>query len=408
MTDGGAPDPARAPTRTTARRVGTRILLVAALGCLALVLYDLADPLVSPPDDFVAFWSAGRLLLAGGNPYDPESLLQIERFANWTKDHAYRVWEPPWTLMLLAPFAALPYQGARFAWFVVTFLLLVGLTDRLWLHYGGARSRRGAAWIVAVTFAPAILAWKTGQVSVLGLAGATAFLILERRGRLAAATATFVLLASVKPHLAYLVWIALACWIVRTRRWAAAGAAVAAVAVVLFVPLALAPTVLHDYVAVATGSPPDQRAPTLGTLVRELGSGLGVHWYGLGFLPSLVAALWLAGDRLGRRTPERWSVTMPLLLLWSLLTTPFAWIYDAVLLIVPVVRILARVVPSVGQPEARRILWTYAGINLVIVACNLRDLHPLVYFWVPPALFVWYVDADRRLRGRTAARRPGA
>ena len=51
------------------------LLTAAACGLCAVVLagqvrHLLADPTVWPPDDFVEYWAAAKLTLAGQNPYD--------------------------------------------------------------------------------------------------------------------------------------------------------------------------------------------------------------------------------------------------------------------------------------------------------------------------------------------------
>ena len=63
-----------------------RVLTLAAFILLAIVIAGqlrqfLDDPKIWPPDDFVEYWAAAKITLAGGNPYDPDLLLPLERFA---------------------------------------------------------------------------------------------------------------------------------------------------------------------------------------------------------------------------------------------------------------------------------------------------------------------------------------
>jgi hypothetical protein len=376
--------------------VAARVGFGAACIGLAGVLYHFADPFVSPPDDFVAFWAAARLLVAGANPYDGDALLAVERLANWTKDHAYRVWEPPWGLLFVTPLAELPYQPARFVWFVVNLVLLVAAGDRLWRLYDGAPGRRGLAWVLAITFVPAAIAWKTGQLSIVVLAGVVAFLALERRGRPVAAVVSLVVLASAKPHLLLLVWLALGVWVIATRRWRVAIGALAAGLALLAAPLVFNPSILEDFLHALVRHPPRQLAPTIGTLLRWItGTATGQDVYALLFVPSLIGIGWFV--RVWSRTgASPWHVTMPRLLLVSLATSPFAWIYDAVLLLVPSVDVFARLHGRL-EPVRRRIVWPYATMQVVVLAMNVSNVDPVWYVWVVPAMLVWYWRACRLL-----------
>jgi hypothetical protein len=378
--------------RSRSRRVITSIGLAVGIACLAVVLFEMSNPRLTPPDDFVAFWSAARLFVAGENPYDADALLRIQRTANWIKDHAYRVWEPPWALVVLSPLAPLPYQTGRFAWFVLNLALVVAAGDALWRYYGGAVARRGVGWMLAITFTPAILAWKTGQLTILVLTGIVAFLVLERRGRAVAAVVTLLALGGLKPHVIHLVWLAVAAWIARTRRWPVAWAGLAAGCVIVLAPLARSSAVAADFVRAFLDTPPTQPSPTLGTLLRLIASTWRGHdVYPLAFAPPFIGLWWLARHR---SDALRWDTAMPALLLVSFVTSPFAWPYDAVVLLVPVMRVLTRVASS-PRPSPRWIPWTYGGINLLAFGQNVWLVEPFWYVWLGPALLLWYWRADR-------------
>src|SRR5437763_628311 len=79
-------------------------------------------------------------------------------------------------------------------------------------------SRRLLALALACTFVPVYVAIIAGRISPLLLLGAVLFLTFVRRGNDLCAGAACALLA-VKPHLAYLFWIAVLLWSIRERRW---------------------------------------------------------------------------------------------------------------------------------------------------------------------------------------------
>src|SRR6185436_20123006 len=100
--------------RRPARWYVLRFMLVASILVLASQLLRLSDPYRTPPDDFISSWAAGRLLIAGENPYDAERVLAVQRTANWTRDIPYRVWYPPWAMPILAALGAFSYTTGRF------------------------------------------------------------------------------------------------------------------------------------------------------------------------------------------------------------------------------------------------------------------------------------------------------
>jgi hypothetical protein len=245
-----------------------------------------------------------------------------------------------------------------------------------------------------MTFTPAILAWKTGQLTIVVLAGIVAFLVLERRGRVLAGVVTLLALGSLKPHVIHLVWLAVAVWIARTRRWDVAWAGLVAGGAIVLAPLVWNPTVATDFVRAFLDTPPTQPSPTLGTVLRLLASTWRGHdVYALAFVPPFIGLWWLARHRV---QAVRWDSAMPAVLLVSFVTSPFAWPYDAVVLLVPAMSVLTRVATST-RPHQRWILWTYGGINLVAFAQNVQQVEPFWYLWLGPSMLLWYWRAERAL-----------
>ena len=87
-----SPSPARIN-----RRKKIRVLLAAAsLGIvLSLMLLPRLQPILSM-NDFVAYWSAGRQLVHGRNPYDSDAVLQIQREFDITRRSPLIMRNPPW------------------------------------------------------------------------------------------------------------------------------------------------------------------------------------------------------------------------------------------------------------------------------------------------------------------------
>ena len=95
-------------------------------GVLLSILIPNFDPGGSR-NDFIGYWSASRLLITGGNPYDENSLRSLQKTIRPDLE-VVEVWNPPWLLLILAPLGILPCDLALRVWtFCNVFLLAMAL-----------------------------------------------------------------------------------------------------------------------------------------------------------------------------------------------------------------------------------------------------------------------------------------
>lgn len=372
------------------------LLLAALAAALALLVAVQRRPDAGltrlPLRDFVEYWAAGRLLAAGENPYDVERVAELERLAGRDED-AILMWNPPWTLPLVLPLGWLPVRAAHAVWLAAMLAALVACAELLWRHYRGPADGRLLAHLLAWTFVPTSFAVLVGQISPLLLLGATGFLLLVRRGHDLAAGAACALLA-VKPHLVYLFWPAVALWALQQRRPRLLLGGIFAGVLLVGVAMLFRPTVLADYWHTLTTRPPQQyRSPTLGTLLRvAVGEG-SFRWQFLSMVPGV---LWFAWWWPTRRRLD-WDELLPPLLLVSLLTTAYgAWLFDLVLLLVPVLGVAA----ALGRPAAPAARWSavavHVGVNGLALALWLREVEYLAFLWLTPVLLIAYWFLNRQ------------
>ncbi|HWG43243.1 MAG TPA: glycosyltransferase family 87 protein [Gemmataceae bacterium] len=369
--------------------------LVVAIAVLLIQLGGSARGLMTLPlHDFVEYWAAGRLNVHGDNPYDPERVHQLEREAGRTSE-GILMWNPPWTLPLVMPLGLLDCRLAHLLWLCLQFATVAWCADALWRLYGGPVAQRWIAWLLAFTFLPTIFSLTAGQISPLVLLGAVLFLVCLRQGRDALAGAAAVLLA-IKPHLSYIFWIALLLWAIRSRRWSILGGGLLTGLAALGVALLCNPSVLSQYWHTFTSRPPAQyRSPTLGTVLRLL---LGEEQFRLQFLAMIPGLVWFVSYWLRQRANWDWNVTLPLLLLMSMLTAPYgAWPFDLVLLLVPVVQVAA----TISRANTCRLGLLAAAAYLAINGAATAQLaHEVEYFgfiWMTPALLLAYLGLRRPL-----------
>jgi hypothetical protein len=381
------------------RNYASVALLVLALVLLAgQVRRILADPSFWPPDDFVEYWCAGWLNLQGENPYNPVRMYQLEQDIGWDIGQAVMMWNPPWTLSLAMPLGLLPWRVAQIVWLFVKLAALAYCADRLWRYYAGPPARVWIGWTITFTFFPTLVALNVGQISPFLLLGATLFLILERAGLGFWAGFACVLL-SVKPHLAYLFWLAVGLDAVFNRRFAIVlGGLSGGVAASLW-PLLENPVVFGQYFAALRDHPPAQWMSLTGGTLLRLAFGSEHFW--LQFLPPAVGFAWFAFSWAAHRRRWDWGERLPWLLFVSFVTAPYgAWPYDLVLLLLPMLRLAARLAAEREGAGSAVALLGFVAVNAAMIGLNVAEVYSVWFAWVAPVLLVLALVVEQRLSPR--------
>src|SRR5207302_8049527 len=118
----------------------------------------------------------------------------------------------------------------------------------LWQMYGGEVDRRCISISVAALFFPVWHCLAVAQIGPLLLLGIVGFLWLEQRGHLFMAGCALAL-TTFKPHLFYLLWLALLLWSVERREMRVIAGAALSVFVGLAAALIIDPAVVSQYLA---------------------------------------------------------------------------------------------------------------------------------------------------------------
>jgi hypothetical protein len=216
---------------------------------------------------------------------------------------------------------------------------LLWATSLLWRLYDGSSASK-APLLLAVTFAPAIFCLVEGQITPFILLGLAVFLRQIKRGDEWSAGAALAPLTA-KPLTLYLVWLALIVWTVRTRRVKVLAGLALVPAALLMVALAFNPNVIQQWLQFSAAYSPlvQTYTATTGTVLRYL---FGIEHRWLAFVPMIGGVAWWSWSLLRRESRAEWSEQLPVLALVSLLSTPFAWSHDALLLLPLVLRTAAR------------------------------------------------------------------
>lgn len=373
--------------RTVMSLVALGLLLVVG-AYLAKPLWD--DPRVWPPDDYVEYWAAGRLNLTGGNPYSPEALLPLEQAAGRDTDEAIMMWNPPWTLSVAMPLGSLPARLGQFVWLLVQ---AGGIVAAAWLL--NPPKQRTTALAIAFTFVPSLFLLQSGQIAGLILLGAALFVTAAQMGYPLLAGVAGVLIA-IKPHLAYLLWIAVAVESLRSRNYRIALGGILGGVVFTLIPMAFNPDVWKHYFGAYRDHPPTQWVSlTPGMLLRV---AFGERHFWLQFLPMLAGIAWYwKWQNENRRKP--WAEKMPAILLVSFVTAPYgAWHFDLVLLLIP----LWHSAINLAEAQRKFALGLLIAANLGMLALHAAGAWSYAYAWVAPLALVAYYGFRVRLPQSTA------
>ena len=362
-------------------------LAIIVLACGLLLNRFYTDDSFLPPDDFLQYWAAGRLNATGGNPYDADALLELQRGAGRPSDRpAVMMWNPPWVLTLAMPFGLLPPRTAQLIWLLSQLAILVFAADRFWVRFGGDSRHRPWIFGGAVAFFPVMYLAFAGQSSgwlLLGLVG----LFATNRG-----FALLLPFLAVKPHLFVPIWIVLVLEGCRGQRARVAlGIGVAAGIVATVIPTAVNPDVWRQYFD-AMNRPMDAahsplsgwKSPLIGWWVRD---AIAPEAFWIQTVPTLLLAIAVPLYWWKRRVNWDWSVESPRLVLAGLIASPYgAWPYDQIVLLLPAIAGISSVLKHGSRGQL-----AFAFVSLGIVNAIALTIREGEYFvWVPPVVALWY------------------
>ncbi len=351
-------------------------------------------------NDFVEYWSAAHQMREGRDPYAKAPLLAWERQVDPARSEALVMRNAPWTLLVIAPFAWLPFAVGQQIWLGLGLATIAVSARWLWTLY---QIQGEAPWIASLStglFLPIAVALVLGQISPLVLFGIVGFLRFENEEKYVWAGA-FLFLAALKPHLVFLFWVALLLWSVRRRNFRVLGT-LAAVTVAASVAVTLFDhRIFNEYWNFLRSGAFTELTPTPGGLLRSsLHSG-----YALQSLPAVLAAGWFFWHWRRSGAAWEWRREMPLLSAISLLTVPYAFFFDQVILL-----------PCVFQGAAwagasRRLAWggvalLYLATNTAVLALILFHRTAFWYVWTAPAWFLLYLIARAIGGGAGSHREP--
>ena len=373
-----------------------------AVGFFFLIfLAAVFGPIPVPPSmgrgDFRAYWSAAHLLAKSENFADADKLLAVEQEqTEWEEAYVVATWNPPWLLAILLPYTLVSFERATWLWLLTNILIVFTGSILTWKTFASKENSQRLshlAPIVGLLFLPTLVTLVMGQVNSLVFLGLAAFLFFVKREQFFIAGLCLVL-TLVKPHLVYLtlpIIVLHLLWKQQDYR-VLVGSFVGVISLTLVVFI-FRPSFITDYTeTVSQGSLLAWETPTLGGV---LGYAFGWQWaklMGIVILPLVLWAWWRYREKVNM------NIWLPATLLISVITAPFGWGYDVIVLLVPLLQIFIWIVEGqYNRLEAIGWFVLLLSINLVAIYQRTFDISEVQVFWVPIALAMAYFGAYARL-----------
>jgi hypothetical protein len=346
------------------RKVRIHAMIVAAMlwlgaavvACSGTTNRSVAGPMKAA--DFVHFYTTGSLVRLGQSSllYDFEEQHRVQgALVPEAAELVYLSVYPPQTAILFAPFSAFSYGYAALLWVALSIVCYALISWTAWIPVSTQLSDRTFMIAAAAGFPPFWQLALHGQTTIVVLAAfCLGWLALERRHSFLAGCA-FGLLA-IKPQFG----LPLAVITLARRDWPTiAGAAVSVAIQALMVYWILDPRVFHDFVQMARVAaersdllePKFFQSHSLMTIARLAPSPMQMPlWIGM-----CGAVLW-GTTRVWMLEGTSLRLKLSAVILASILVNPHLMIYDATLLVLPLIWVSAAVRDMRSPGEAS---WTW-------------------------------------------------
>jgi hypothetical protein len=375
-------DQDRRSTAPIAKKI-FRWIAAAAIALIGILIVTLASHPASK--DYIAYWSAGQLLLHHADPYSPAQVFALEKTQGYTAAKPLIMRNPPWGIFLTAPLGSVNAVTGLLFWTIAA----VGcILVSLWLLGVPPRDRA-----LAFLFAPAIGSIALGQSSPFLLLGFSLFLRFYR-SRPFLAGASLLLLAN-KPHLFLVFWVVLLVDCVYRRNFRILVGGASALATGSAFAMWLDPSIWKHYFAMMRASSLNREFfPTASMLFRLL---IDPHAVWLLAAPSALAVIWGCWFYGCNRHIWDWRIQGLLLMLVTVLVSPYGWFSDEIVL-------LPSLIFAFSLPEQKKhsieILVAINGVALFILLVLQPSINSGAYLWTPAAWLAWYLWAGDPARSR--------
>jgi Glycosyltransferase family 87 len=337
--------------------------------------------------DFIEYWAVGQQLTHGANPYDFQAVRRLEDSAG--RPHAnylLMMRNPPVAFFLAWPLGLVSPKTGLILWLLALLACLSASIWILWILHGRPDNR---FHLLGYLFAPSLACLMAGQLGIFLLLGVVLFLCFHQSRPFLAGAA--LLPCALKPQLFLPLAVALILWALTRKAYSV----LAGFTVTLFATCALS-FCLDSHAwsqysqMMRLGGALNEPVPVLSVSFRFL---LDRNAVWLQFVPETAACVWAFWYFWTRRDRWSWTDHGLLLLLVSVMCTPFGWFTDESILLPAVLAGLYRAVDSRRSLVPLALI---AGIALIEALAAVQITSPY-YLWTTPAWLAWYLYATGRI-----------
>lgn len=362
------------------RQLFACFLVLTAFLTSSLLLYHfecLESPAVFSPLDSAEYWSAGRLFVAGANPYDGVAATEVQKPTFFRSGQLpVMMWNPPWTLPFCVITSWMNWRLSQIFWVSLNLLFVMYSSVLLWNVYSGKPKDSVIPIVLGIGFAPSLLLMVTGQISGFLLLGLAGFLTHIRANRWPLA-GVFASLAAIKPHLFLpfaMILLIEAFRDSRCRKLVLTGAVF--LAIFGSVPLLINAEIWQDYIRATSASSAESHTTLRNWIHPTLGCFVRLCWpenpFWTMFVPLMLGLPVIFRYYWTRRRLWDWNEQLPKLILWSLILAPYGcWVFDVVVIVVPMIKIAAGVSRSNGSRTSWLIVVFFLTLNLLVVLSSI-------------------------------------
>jgi hypothetical protein len=375
--------------------IGYRLFIWGLLIFSFLLLWKLNSNILTqskyiPVDDYVRHWAAGKSFLKRDDPYSTAKLQVFQDLATGPEMQSNiisTIFIPPWSMLIIAPFAFFDYPTSRLVWLLFSIVLLLVSAELLWKSYAGPPEKKWLSWILVFTFAPTIYLLEDGQTTFLVLLGLAGFLYFEKLHKDWIA-GVFVALITVKPQLLFLFWPAIVFWSIKRRNFTILISFGLTLLLASILTVIINPQIFQQYFThIKFNSPILWGTPTLGGYLRYFIFGVERFWPQ--YIGPLIGLVWFIFYWLRHKQQWLWTEQSPILVFASILTSLYGWTYDQVVLIVGVMKAGVRLV-HFQKKTSSIMLAIYFLINVLSLFLH-RYWDDFWFLWFAPSILIWYL-----------------
>jgi len=338
--------------------------------------------------DSIQYWATGTLLLHHGNPYSVTAVQALESSQGYPAARPLMLRTPPWSVWMVLPTGLLNSFWAWVIWLAILFSSLVISMRISWRMYGSGPRPPTAFLLAGYLFAPVAACLVAGQMGMVLLLGVSLFLLFEQDQPFLAGAALLIPMA--KPHIFALLWPILVIWVIARRRWALLFGAATAFLFANVIAIALDPSIFQHYREML-----DQQAiqkefiPALSGMLRGM---FFRRYFWVQFVPTGLGLFWSVWFYWKNRQAWSWRSHGPAVLIVSLLTTPYSWMTDEVVLLPAILQATLWLNRAKLRVRSQLIILLLVCLNLLLLLIVRAQVPPAtgIYFWSSLVWFSWY------------------